>query len=102
VFQHIPDRAEIERYVYETVRLLSPTGIALHQFRLGGFRILLHQLAADFIRIPTRMPKFHRHWRGLRFDMPEIERLAHEVVVGRTWDIFVDRPHAYLIIGQLT
>jgi ubiquinone/menaquinone biosynthesis C-methylase UbiE len=101
VFQHIRDSTEIEKYIYETGRLLSPTGIAIHQFRQRSPYVLFHQVGADVMRIPSRMPKFHPHWRGSRHTSRAVTELAARLAEPRHSHHLITHPvHHWLLIAS--
>lgn len=99
VFQHVPEREEIAHYLERTGHLLAPGGVGCHQFRMRSAATLVHQLATDLARIPSRMPKFSAHWRGGRFRPDEILELAEPLLrPGQTADLTVGPIHGWLKI----
>ncbi len=77
VFQHISSCDTVRRYVAEVSRLLRPGGVAALQLRDPGWGTRLRDFAVDMVRLPTRLPKFGRSWRGCRFRESEARQAAN-------------------------
>jgi ubiquinone/menaquinone biosynthesis C-methylase UbiE len=96
VFQHIPDRDVIERYVSETARLLATPGSAALQFRNPSIEMKLRDLVVDLSRAATRLPGPRDRWRGCDARYADVAPLV-EGRVGRA-DWRPGRSHNWLLL----
>jgi SAM-dependent methyltransferase len=96
VFQHIKDRAVIDGYVRETVRLLGGGGGAALQFRNPSLRTKLRDVAVDVARVPSRIPGAGRRWRGCTVRYDDVSALVAGHVARCAWHTATH--HAWLLL----
>lgn len=101
VMQHVSRHAEVDEYLELSARLLAPRGVAVHQLRIREARTTAHELGTALIRLPTRRPKFSRHWRGHSIKPADLQQLPQRF--GSTASVEIVRAgiHAWLIIRRL-